>query len=214
MDAPDIVYVVRADEQNDSLRYSLRSLGHLPHRRVFIAGCCPGWVQNVTRVPVQRLSNKFTSIEENLRAALDHEDVGEHIVYFNDDFYVAQPVDEVPMMHGGTARHYGIRQELGRRYAATLQELGIAKDLLTYEIHVPLPVHTEDLRSRLRVMPKGLLWRTWYGNSAQLGGIEVKDVKSRDGSVIEGPFISSSARILSDLRPYLDDVLPRMNSYA
>ncbi|MFF3129757.1 hypothetical protein ACFVRD_48125 [Streptomyces sp. NPDC057908] len=50
---PDIVYVVRPWNQNEQLRYSLRTLANLPHRRVWIAGYCPTWVgPDVGRIPV------------------------------------------------------------------------------------------------------------------------------------------------------------------
>lgn len=215
MDAPDIVYVVRPGSLNDSLRYSLRSLGHLPHRRVFIAGFCPGWVKNVTYVPMRRIVNKFDSIEENLKAALAHEDLGEHFVYFNDDFYVTEPVDEVPTMHGGLARHVTLRQELRVRFIETLSQLSNCEELLTYDgTHVPLPIVTEVARQHIAEMPRGTLWRTWFGNTVVLGGVQTTDVKSRDGNIIPGPFLSSAPKALRVLRPYLEDKLPMRSAYG
>ncbi len=215
MDAPDIIYVVRRGNDNLSLKYSLRSLAHLPHRRVFIAGHCPDWVRNVTAIPVKSRVNKFDNIEENLKAALRHEELGERAVYFNDDFYITEPIDEVPIMNGGLARHVVLRQELRIRFMETLRVLHGCDELLTYDgTHVPLPIDVDTAREHVMNMPKGLLWRTWYGNTARLGGVTIEDVKSRDGSIIPGPFLSSSRKALSTLRTYLEDKLPKQSAYG
>ena len=55
----DIVYVFHTDSGDDSeLKYSLRSLENLPHRRVFIIGDKPSFeVKNLIYIPLDRISD-------------------------------------------------------------------------------------------------------------------------------------------------------------
>jgi hypothetical protein len=211
---PDIVYVVRQGEQNVPLRYSLRSLGNLPHRRVIVAGSCPSWVKNVTRVPVHRGSGKFDNIERNLRAALDLPDLADEVVYMNDDFFIMEPIDRVPLVHGGPCSTWKPADELRRRFRKTIQVLG-GGDPNRYDgTHCPFPLVTEQARWWISRMPEGLLWRTWYGNVAGLGGERTHDVKSRDGKPIPGPLLSTSAKAITTLKHYLEETLPKESPYV
>jgi hypothetical protein len=218
---PDLVYVVRPGESNPSLKYSLRSLANLPHRRVFVAGHCPSFVKNVTKIPVRKLPNKLASIEANLRAALRHPELGERAVYMNDDFYVMEPIDEVPITHGGPVSEFALRQEFKWRMARTIDEFVIQgmrvqfDGMLTYDgVHMPLPIETSIARGCLANMPSGVLWRTWYGNVAAIGGTRVSNTKSQKGEVVPGPFMSTSQVSLRPLREYLEDVLPKESPYV
>lgn len=210
---PDVIYVVRRGERNEALQFSLRSLGNLPHNRVFIAGYCPSWVKNVTAVPVTRKVNKFFSIEENLRAAVHHPEIGNTAVYFNDDFYVMEPIPFVPVMHDGWAADYKKSGELMWRMRDTIKKLPFG-DALSYELHVPLPIDIADAGVILRTMPYGVAWRTWYGNVRMITGTQVADVKSRDGTIYPGPFMSSSPNALRLIRSYLEDTLPQRSPYV
>lgn len=218
MDAPDIVYVVRPGERNRSLGLSLRSLANLPHRRVFLAGFIPSWVRNVTPIPVRKMPSKFKSIETNLRAALRHPEIGERCVYFNDDFYVMRPIDEVPVTHGGPASEFKLVQEFKWRMDRTVAELrkmDSPHETMSYDgVHMPLPLDTERALRIVREMPPGLLWRTWYGNVAAIGGVQVANTKSQDGTLKEGPFFSTNPTSLVKVRDYLDDVLPKGGPYV
>jgi hypothetical protein len=213
-DLPDIIYVVRSGDSNPSLRFSLRSLANMPHRQVIVAGYCPSWVRNVAKVPVRRQVDKFTSIENNLIAALTLSGLSERVVYFNDDFYVMEPIDEVPVMNGGPSSTYHPVDKMRLRFRNTLKVLGMDDPLRYDGTHVPLPLDTYHARYHLSRLPDNVLWRTWYGNVAEIGGVTVQDVKSHDGRIIPGPFMSSSHRAINSLRQYLDDVLPKGGPYV
>lgn len=218
-DLPDLIYVVRPGDNNPALRFSLRSLANLPHNRVFIAGHCPSWVRNVTAIPVRKLPSKLNAIENNLRAALRHPELGDRCTYFNDDFFVMQPMDEIPITHGGPVAGYRGRQEFKWRMARTVdlltQQHNMNGEMLTYDgVHMPLPLVTEDARRIVRDMPSGILWRTWYGNVAAIGGIQVPNTKSQKGELVPGPFLSTNATTLHALKGYLEDVLPKECPYV
>ncbi len=217
-DPPDLVYVVRPGDNNPSLKFSLRSLANIPHNRVFVAGNCPSWVKGITAIPVRKLPNKLNAIENNLRAALRHPELGERCVYMNDDFYIMEPIEEVPITHGGPVGNFKMRQEFKWRMARTvanLKQYGLNGEMVTYDgVHMPLPLVTETARKVLSDMESGMLWRTWYGNVAAIGGVQVPNTKSQKGEIVPGPFLSTNMTTLSKLKPYLEDVLPKGSPYV
>jgi hypothetical protein len=218
---PDILYVCRPGENNPALKFSLRSLANVPHNRVFISGYCPSWVRNVTAIPVRKLPSKLNAIENNLRHALRHPELGERCVYFNDDFYVMETVDEVPITHGGPVSGYKGRQEFKWRMERTVAEFvrqklaPIGTEMMTYDgVHMPLPLGTEVVRQCLGAMPSGVLWRTWYGNVCRIGGVQVPNTKSQKGELVPGKFLSTNATTLHALKHHLDDALPKGGPYV
>lgn len=204
MPAPDIVYVVRPGEYNEALRYSLRSLAHVPHGRVWIAGYRPSWVRGVEHIPVQQVGSKYQNSTANLRAAVERPDVSERFVFMHDDLFVMEPIPAVPILHRGTIR------EVERRHAARasgaymrgmretrelLERLG-HDDPLCYELHVPMPMDKTgvrralDLGAHLDVLHK----RSMYGVVNAVGGDQITDVKVMSRSPRfprDSPFLST-----------------------
>jgi hypothetical protein len=167
---------------------------------------------------VRKLPSKLNAIENNLKVALRHPELGERCAYFNDDFFVMEPIDEIPITHGGPVEGYRGRQEFRWRMERTVKELanrGTTQEMLTYDgIHMPLPLHREAAREILAEIPSGCLWRTWYGNVAAIGGVQVPNTKSQKGELVPGKFLSTNATTLHALKHHLDDVLPRGGPYV
>ncbi|WP_432034584.1 hypothetical protein [Streptomyces antibioticus] len=202
----DIVYVVAQGDGNEELRYSLRSLAaHLPHGRVWIAGYRPAWVSDtVGHIDTAQTGSRFQNSTGNLRAACEHPDVAEDFVYFNDDFFVMQALEAVPVLHRGPLAEViaSTPSSLYRRGASAtqmhMQRMGLADEgpLLSYELHVPLPVVKADMLAALdagRGLPV-LHKRTLYGNLCRIGGVQTADVKVKayDDVGPDGPFVSTS----------------------
>jgi hypothetical protein len=185
--APDIVYVVRPGERNEQLRYSLRSLVNVPHRRVWIAGHCPRWVRGVGRIPVPAQATKYAGSTANLRAAVNHPQVSEEFAYFNDDFFAMTPVEALPVLHRGpverveayyASRGRGLYLQGLRDTKALLADLGHPAPL-SYELHVPMPMTKTRVREMLEVgghLPV-LHKRTLYGVMHGVGGSKIPDPK-------------------------------------
>ena len=70
----DLVYIVCPGDQNEELRYSLRSVArNLPGRRVWIFGHTPPWVTGVHSVELDPLDDKYENLParvEKLEAAV------------------------------------------------------------------------------------------------------------------------------------------------
>jgi len=197
MGLPDIVYLC-GPRVGDELRYSLRSLVNLPHRRVWLAGHAPKWVRDVGSIPVvQKPASKWRNQQANLLAAVNHPEVSERFVLFNDDFFVMEPVDDMPTLHRGPfagllGKYRQSRSEYSRRMVATANLLG--EDALCYDvIHTPFPMVKWQAKVTLESMGDGLLFRSVYGNDWQVGGVEHEDVKVGSRTHVGGgPFVSTS----------------------
>lgn len=92
-DAPDLVYVVRPGDDNEELRYSLRSVAkNAPHRDVWIVGTVPTWVRNVKGLPLDPVDDKFENQRQSLAAAAAQAGLSDPFVLFNDDMFVMEPI--------------------------------------------------------------------------------------------------------------------------
>jgi len=175
----DVVYLIKRSRNNEELRFSLRSLKHLPHGRVWIVGHTHRWLTNVTHIPVeQNPGQKWQSQVWNLQAACQHPDVSERFVMFNDDFFVMKPVSEVPVLHGGpmSALVKQGKAEWRHRFRETFEHCG--PDALTYDgIHTPMTFDKERLTQVLADIGDKMLFRSVYGNRYRVGGTFTTNTK-------------------------------------
>lgn len=207
---PDIVYPVRPGEVNEELRFSLRSLRNLPDvGTVWIIGDMPKWVRGVKMIDGGNpTKNPHANVYRNVLLAMQHDGLPEDVVIFNDDFFVTEPVDSLPVGYRSTlAEHLNLpmlrtstkswwKESLVMTQACLhAQEID---DPLSYELHIPFPVKRSLMRATLeqfqRVTPDNPpQWRSLYGNlhpdpSAQ----RLKDGKQFRPGVLQYPFMSTT----------------------
>lgn len=149
----DVVYLVKPSERNEEIRWSLRSLKNLPHDRVFFSGYMPSWVRNVTHIPVFQLpGQKHANSIRNQRAALEHPEVSDPFILFNDDHFVMKPQTHMPVLNWGLVRDVlDGGHNLGQVFRRSMQwthdilrdELGY--EPLSYQLHVPLVWHKDQI---------------------------------------------------------------------
>lgn len=198
----DVVYVCRPGQRNDELRYSLRSLANLAHDRVWIGGSCPAWVQGVQQVPVAHRRSKYEASTANLMAVAAA-GVSARFVLMNDDFFLMQPLEEVPVLHRGPIAD-AVPDHPTLSYARRMAEMADWLKLhghtqLCYEMHAPMVLERRRLLEvmNLPVEPavRDRHKRTLYGNVWALGGERVDDFKistQRQGFSPETPFLSTT----------------------
>lgn len=149
----DVVYIVKPEERNDELRYSLRSLSkNLKHDRVFFAGYLPSWVQNVTHIPTTQVKGqKHPNSLRNQMAAYTHPEVSSTFYLFNDDHFIMQRHEEMPILNWGDLSHaLSTCNTLGPSFAfsmATTRDLLIEMGLTTlnYQLHIPCVIPKDQL---------------------------------------------------------------------
>ena len=210
----DVVYIVKASENNPELLHSLRSVAkNLPHRRVWIVGYRPRWVAaDVGYVQTIQRGPKHSNTWQNWVSATRCPDISDEFVLFNDDFFVTKPTDDLPTVHRGPlgemidwyARH---RLTSHRQRAAVtrraLQRAGRAEPLYSYELHTPMVINRHILAEGVALLNSGrstagvnIAKRTFYGNLAGVGGERSPDVKVMKGAEglpeVSLPFLSTS----------------------
>jgi len=201
----DVVYINRPGEENEELRYSLRSLRNIPHDRVWIAGYKPTWAITEA-IPVERMRDKQTSALDNLIAALNHPDVSDPFLVFNDDFFVMHPLDGMPTLHLGDLDKVIAEHRPGASYRNAMQKTrdrlaeNVEGPLFSYETHAPMVIEKLGMQLALSIGQgiHGLHNRTMYGNLMELGGTETHDFKiyraEKRDEYKEWDFLSTSDR--------------------
>jgi hypothetical protein len=178
----DVVYICRSGE-NEELRYSIRSaVKNLKFDNLWVVGGKPGWYSG-NHIKVDQNKSKYSNARNNLKAICSSSEISDSFILMNDDFYIINKVDNVPYMHGGLLSDKIKRYEQltgGTRYVLmlnkTLSNLSrkLKKDILDYELHVPMVMEKEKL---LKIVDVPDFWRSRYGNTFSVGGEEIVDVK-------------------------------------
>lgn len=212
----DVVYPVRPlhDGENptmshDELRYSLRSLKNLPHRRVWIAGTVPSWVRGVGEIPLEPNPDKWSNINQSLRAAAAHPDVSDPFMYFNDDMYVVQRMTRFRTYHlGHYPRYMKQLESVANRNRSSYHQglIATARQLVewgntkpyVYEGHVPLLWRKAEVRFMIDFHTHDpFILNAAYGASSGPVGVKGVNVKvhGADRRVLDW--------VLSHDQPYL-----------
>ena len=207
MEEPDVVYRLKPSRRNEELRYSLRSLANLPHGRVWTVGTTrPTWVaEDVGHIPSpERPGTKWKNIVAALQGACAAAEVSSVFVLIDDDMFVMQPLEEMPVLHRGPLEGVGGYKGTStynrgiRETEDLLRELGCT-DFLSYELHLPLPIVKARMGEALEIAqarrPKirCLHSRTLYGNLWHIGGVQVPDCKVFGKQDYDGrTFVSTS----------------------
>lgn len=209
----DVVYMVKESENNEELRYSLRTLeAHFPHNRVVIVGFKPSWVQNVYHIKVpQDGQTKYKNIDKNWGALLRDDEISDNFVLFNDDFFVIDKVKELPMMYYGSLDEHIADMKKRSRPAKYIQRVQNTLDTLrrwhdvgeicSYELHMPMVIRKEMCHglwihcSKYKIKPYEM--RSLYGNLFEGGGIRTADCKIYDlnDGALWHPFVSTTDKV-------------------
>lgn len=195
----DVVYICRDGDDNEELRYSLRSLANLDSvQQVWVFGGAPGWLRHteVRHVPVAQTGRKHENTWANWTAIARHRELSDFI-YMNDDMFILQPTDRVPTGHAGPLGPWIETANMATqaRMTNTLAALRANRTLradatfLSYELHIPMIMNRYAMREALTygdnwldrhgsaVAP--LCKRSLYGNLTGIGGVFMTDVKVR-----------------------------------
>lgn len=216
--------MVRLGERNDELRYSLRSLVNLPHRKVWIVGHKPTWVTGIEHVSGNRYRmNKWSNVPDNLRIACERIDA-DRLLIMNDDFYVTEPVKALPSWHRGTlAEHIATTRGAWRRSLQMTERVLAQNDIygaLSYEMHIPVVMEREKLAEVLQYVGIGsgrmpAQWRTLYGNWWKVPSQPMPDVKLRTNRQPWQPatFLSTDPGTFRRVSDYLAVRFPEPSRY-
>lgn len=225
----DIVYICRPGEQNEELRYSLRSLRNIPHDRVWIVGDGPSWLRNVEMVKVPQQRDKQETALLNLITACQHPEISDPFLIFNDDMFLMQPMERVPSLNMGPLERVISEHQYGSAYRNAMQKtydrLATLTDdpstLVCFELHIPMEIDKVDMLMALSLVKgiHGVHNRTAYGNLSGVISSEAKDVKvyrtdkARDYD--QKPLLSTSDRTFHyhPVGKYIREQFPERSEY-
>lgn len=222
----DIICPVRPGDDNDELRYAIRSWEtNLTFDRIWIVGDKPDWLQNVQFIPGNRHESGHANVYDNIRLACNHPDISDQALIVNDDMYVTAPATPQVFYRGTLDAHLELpRVQRGGWWKDSLettrvclQAHGIAEPL-SYELHMPLPVNkaamAETLRLFRHVTPANPpQWRSLYGNLHNIGGQQCDDVKAYHAGALHRPFHSTQPRSFPAHQDQLEELFPRPSRY-
>lgn len=190
--------MVREGDDNDELRYSLRTLVNIPHEQVWIVGYRPAWVSpDVANIPSSQGLHKHENTWGNWQMMARTRSLSPSFLLMNDDFFLMRPRPFTPPGHAGPLHEWlsglgnigtqdRMRHTIKALEARPRVEAGDV--LLSYEVHVPMVLDRMVLaevmafgqRYRDRSGAPPLAKRSLYGNYARAGGTRMDDPKVRD----------------------------------
>lgn len=225
----DIVYICK-DGKNEELRYSIRSVvQNLNFDNIWVVGGKPSWYSG-NHMHVIQDKAKYKNARTNLQAICNSDMISESFILMNDDFYIINKVDHIPYMHGGLLKDKidtYVQLSGNTSYVAMLNKTfhnlsrRFKKDILDYELHVPMIMEKSKLKPVLEYPD---FWRSRYGNTYNVGGIQMSDVKvygsgsltkkSYDLENLVYDYISSSDDSFDNLKEkILDKMFPTPSEY-
>lgn len=202
----DVAYIVRPGNENEELRYSLRSLANVPHGDVWIFGHRPKWVSDAVRHVFLPQRDPMHFKYENNTKLIEMLSLGgpERFALMNDDFFCVKPTESWPRpAHRGPLAELAKERDgnygkLLRATADLLIESGIAEPL-AYTLHKPIVMTRASLQMAYaygaanRAEGEQVSWRSIYGNLMRLGGPYEDDVKVHaNGGMPPGPWVSTN----------------------
>lgn len=226
---PDVIYPVRPGQSNEELKLSLRSLSNLPHGDVYIVGFKPSWIRDVGFIAGGNSAvAPRANLYNNLLLACTHPGLSETITIFNDDMYVVDPIDSVPVLFRGplvaqwnaTVKRAGAKGWWQESLSATMNALAVEghQNPISYELHTPFPcdrsLMAETLQRFAGVTPQNPpQWRSLYGNMQRIGGQMWPDCKALRPGPLRRPFHSTDDLSLRFFRAKLLQLFPDPSPY-
>jgi hypothetical protein len=204
----DIVYICRPGDDNEELRYSLRSLANIPHDQVWIVGDGPTWLRNVELVRVPTGRDKQVTALQNLITACQHPDISDPFLIFNDDMFVMHKMQKVPSLDMGPLERVIQEHQFGSAYRVAMQKtydrlcqlVDDPSTLKSFELHIPMEIDKLDMLMALSLVTgiHGVHNRTAYGNLFGVISSEAEDVKiyrtDKHRDYTQWPLLSTSDR--------------------
>lgn len=223
------VYICRSGE-NEELRYSIRSVEkHCPGSKIWVVGEPPSWYDG-DYIKVKQSGTKYENAYNNMSVICSSQVIPESFILMNDDFYIVKPIKNIGYYHEGPLqekyeKYFDAYQQSSytqRILSTNIKLLKKVETPLSYELHVPFPVEKWKLARSIK--NDELLWRSTYGNTFEVGGEYMEDVKvyattkmnfkSYDYKKKKSPFLSTDDKSFEDVKKnVLDKLFPSPSKY-
>lgn len=210
----DLVWIVGGEPDGpgrEEMRYSLRSVAanvRFDYRDVVAVGDPPDWFAGV-RIPLEPVADKWGNQRQSLAAYLNHPGAAETVIVLNDDMYVTEPIDHLPVVRNKARssawasdheRHSMSCWTCAVKACAEWVRAEVGGDIWLYESHTPLPFNTARLRDLINRYPVDLPWMLGEmyplagagDEGAPLGNAKVKRESLAEKLALPMPYLSGS----------------------
>ena len=218
-----LLYLYReSGDGGRELRYALRSLKHLQdEHEVVLMGDSESWLQNVKHIPTRyRTHSPYADVFMKLLNAANDPEMPESFWVMQDDIYFTEP-QSLRTLYEGDLPEEG--RGIHKRGLQITRELLIkeGKSYKNYDIHVPFKVEKKKLLEIAPTIQRTLqgvpmAWRSYYGNTFNVGGEQYIDKKTRTKELLQGDIISTLyfteelQALLPDPSKYEGETKPRI----
>lgn len=205
----DVVYIYKQQKNEEELRYSIRSVEkNFPHRKIWIVGDKrPRWAnENLNFIECKNLPVRYRDVNNKLLKAVSCPEVSEEFFFFNDDFFILNPVQswrigaEFDGLMEDKVALMSIRNGVDKEYLKGLKECDeILRENSTYarnfELHRPIRFEKKKLKKLLEKFPETPCRRSLY---AEIFGYEKsKYIRMRKDYKLYG--LSERVDIMKDM---------------
>ena len=153
----DFVYILKENEINIELPYSLRSIEKYLSsyiNKIFIVGYKPTWIKNVEYIKTVQGSNKWKNSTNNVIQACKSNSISDNFILMNDDFFCCKEIPDLESSLNvcmGTVQNrinYCLKLENPNEWykafsknKTLLEQLNIEPEYYDFEIHSPIIIN-------------------------------------------------------------------------
>lgn len=225
----DIVYPVGSGSlcKNQELRYSLRSLKFIEHKKIFVVGHRPGFLKNIIHVHYsERTYKKQFNVINKILTVCKVANLSDDFLLMNDDFFFLKETEIKKYLYDCSIKslqNKTPRTQYGKSLANTIDYLNNNRlPFNNFEIHYPMIFNKQKFLDLFGTMDlnQQVNYRSVYGNYYRLDGyVPQKDFKIHEIDQFiesaEHEFLSAADKIMiyDRFKNFLKDKFPEKCEY-
>lgn len=189
----DVVYVLKkAKNDCQELRYSLRSLINMKHKKVFIVWYNPSWVKNIIHIEAEdNLWTKYKNVINKYKIICDDERISEDFILMNDDIYILEKLEKLEIYKKCSLKeHLDYIKKINNwkwpYYEVVHRVFELFPEWDSYNTHTPMIYNKKKLKKLLEkywdqeISIRSLYWNTYKIPASRLDNKKVSDCKIKD----------------------------------
>lgn len=208
----DLVYTVKDGNNNEQLKWSLRSVNKFApeYGNVWVVGGRPDFLSNeIKSIRTTQTKTSIENVGKNIIAVCKNEGVAENFILMNDDFVLTRKIDEWDLRSLSKGRlqdQYDMYYKTQPMYANainnTIELLGMIfpgmRTFENYGLHLPFVINKKRYMEIIESPfidnyihdKKQIMWRSLYGNMNCIDAEHVNDVKLYEDGIPNTEWIS------------------------
>ena len=233
----DLVYILKPNEKNWDLRYSLRSVEKFcNYRHIWFVGYKPSWAQNVNFISTIQNQGKYKNSIINIKAACYNKEITDNFILMNDDFFAIKPIENWDINLNVCL---GNLSEYVEKYKNEIKKskwkqgfdhiVNLLKDIkcensYNYETHLPIIINKQNFLKAINlpiivrfmnsehVLHKRSLYKNLYPDETLPSPRKIEDVKLTLNYDLSDKWLSESWLSVYD-NMVKNSIYPKLNKF-